>query len=299
MTPMEVADSLQNESQRISSDVLSYLRTNAPKLAFSTTLFYSLSIVSQRLFGLVSLHGGRPRALISISGACATAFGLGATHTATELMISEAYFSSSKYHKSASASLSSSSYSSSGWFGSYWLFGGGSPKADLRDLRAKTLESMTLFILIEHKMFRTMLPSSVIKIGVFANTSLSEYRSVPSSSERATQSERNKIQVLGKKYGCHHCGSKMIFSPGPFICDHMPPTKQAEKMNKAWWRRLLGMKVAQRLWPQCQSCFLMQGSAVAANIHKRAYFNRLRLVHFVPALSLLLSDMDIRIDDMF
>ncbi len=279
---MEQADSLQNEAQSISSDGLSYLRTNAPKIAFSTTLFYSLSIVSQRLFGLVSLHGGRPRALISISGACGTAFGLGATHTATEFMISEAYFSSSKYHKSASASLSSSSYSSSGW-----------------NLLA---ESMALFILIEQNWFRTMLPSSVLTIGVFGDERLSESRSVPSSSKKATQSERNQIQVLGKKDGCHHCGSKMIFSSGPFIADHMPPTARIRWISTiAWWRWLLGMKVDkvdQRLWPQCRSCCSMQGPAVRADIHKLAYFNRLRLVHFVPALSSLLSDMVIRIDDM-
>ena len=55
---------------------------------------------------------------------------------------------------------------------------------------------------------------------------------------------RKLIQSLGKRYGCHQCGSRQVFrgadSGGIFIADHQPPTKMAKAMADAWWRKWLG-----------------------------------------------------------
>ena len=55
---------------------------------------------------------------------------------------------------------------------------------------------------------------------------------------------RKLIQSLGKRFGCHQCGSRQLFrgadSGGIFIADHQPPTKMAKAMADAWWRKWLG-----------------------------------------------------------
>lgn len=42
------------------------------------------------------------------------------------------------------------------------------------------------------------------------------------------------------------------------------------------------MQVAQRLYPQCQSCFSLQGGAVRSNIHHLIYHYKLQIYHFAP-----------------
>ena len=279
--------SFGDSKKKAAEETLLYLKSNSSKLAFPIALFYSLSLLSQRIFGLVSIHGGRSRYLLSASGFCATFLGLYSTHYATDQMVIRGYIESTKYPPSVSSS------SSSGWLGYLRPLFGKSNMSPEKEIMNKTGESLLYFLIIEHRMFRTMLPSSVLTIGVFANPSLSKFISIHASSDVATQSERLKVQSLGKKFGCHHCGSRQIFSRGSFIADHMPPTKHAKEMNAAWWRRFLGLKVTQRLWAQCQSCFSMQGSAVRADIHRLAYYNRLRLVHMIPSVTLLMNDLDV------
>jgi hypothetical protein len=128
-----------------------------------------------------------------------------------------------------------------------WL---GKPRSRQRvptgELIHRTYLSMMCFMLLGMKSFDSVLPSSVITLGSFAKT-----RSIPlwtkgavdTDSHVASSSERARIQRLGKAYGCHHCGSKQSFTAKSFIADHMPPTMQVKQMNKAWWRKILGIKV--------------------------------------------------------
>lgn len=93
---------------------------------------------------------------------------------------------------------------------------------------------------------QSALPSSVITIGAFAKGRIFPYSlsgAIPSTSAVATPNQRAKIQKYGKIFGCHHCGSRQLFGKKNFIADHMPPTKNANEMNKARWRRWLGMEV--------------------------------------------------------
>ena len=50
--------------------------------------------------------------------------------------------------------------------------------------------------------------------------------------------------------------------------------------------------MAQRLYPQCQSCWQLQGSAVRQNFHKLIYHNRLRMCHFAPFVALISMERD-------
>ena len=70
---------------------------------------------------------------------------------------------------------------------------------------------------------------------------------VPSTSAVATAGERNSVNRKGKIFGCHHCGSRQIFSKQRFIADHMPPTKMANEMNENFWRKWLNIKVGEPL----------------------------------------------------
>ena len=102
--------------------------------------------------------------------------------------------------------------------------------------------------------FRSISPSSLTSPGSFAA------RSIPAGEKYATTSERQLIQQIGRKSGCHTCGVRK----GLFIADHMPPKSVAAKMNESWLRRtgILG-KVKYRFYPQCESCSSKQGGTLS------------------------------------
>jgi hypothetical protein len=50
------------------------------------------------------------------------------------------------------------------------------------------------------------------------------------------------------------------------------------------------LQISQRLYAQCQRCFMLQGSAVRTNTHVLAYHNHFRFSHLAPALALLVID---------
>jgi hypothetical protein len=55
------------------------------------------------------------------------------------------------------------------------------------------------------------------------------------------------------------------------------------------------IQIKQRLWPQCQSCFQIQGSAVRTNKHVIIYHNYPKLHHLTPAIIyMLLSNKEIK-----
>ena len=55
------------------------------------------------------------------------------------------------------------------------------------------------------------------------------------------------------------------------------------------------MQWSQRLYPQCQSCFQQQGSAVREGVHRLVYSFRPRMAHLAPGLSVILcAQEDVR-----
>lgn len=80
------------------------------------------------------------------------------------------------------------------------------------------------------------------------------------------------IEQMGRKWGCHTCGSRMIGQNGlkfRFVGDHMPPKSVADQMNKTWLRRIGVLpKVKFRFYPQCVSCSNTQGSILSKATHQ-------------------------------
>ena len=162
-----------------------------------------------------------------------------------------------------------------------------------RNIIKQIVVSIGIFALLENKMFKTAIPSTLLDIGVYGTNRGSIFATSPT----ATGSERLKIQQLGKLFGCHHCGNRQMLTRKSFIADHMPPTKIVKDRNKYWLRKLfkkVGIigDITQRLYPQCQKCFSLQGSAVRTNTHELVYHFRPRIFHLAPALSYLLCTKD-------
>ncbi len=200
---------------------------NVVSLTVLTGSFYLSQVVLQRCMGMLRIHGGRHGLITSTFGCALTVSSLLIAHEAEKFARSQ--FFQGKVDN---------------FFGN-WSFGR-SPSEQRHNLK-KTIQSLFVgigvFALLEQGMFRTAFPSSVITLGVFANTGNMLRRSIEATSAIATESQRLKIQTLGKRYGCHQCGSSQWFSKRGFIADHMPPTKQALEMSQAWWRRVLKIEV--------------------------------------------------------
>lgn len=111
--------------------------------------------------------------------------------------------------------------------------------------------------------FWAISPSSYTDLGSFARWS------IPCTEAYATSNQRTMIEQMGRKWGCHTCGSRMM---GPsatkrvtrFVGDHMPPKSVAEQINNTWLRRLGVLpKVQFRFYPQCVHCSNTQGSILS------------------------------------
>ena len=47
----------------------------------------------------------------------------------------------------------------------------------------------------------------------------------------------------------------------------MPPKSVAERLNRIWYRRLLGIRAGFRFFPQCRDCSSLQGSILSKAIN--------------------------------
>ena len=109
--------------------------------------------------------------------------------------------------------------------------------------------------------FWAIAPSSFTHLGSFSRWS------IPCTERYATTSQRAMMERMGKLWGCHTCGSHMLFTPGrsfKFVGDHMPPKSIAEQMNRSFLRRWgILPKVQFRFYPQCVNCSQTQGSILS------------------------------------
>ena len=201
-----------------------------------TSAFYASNMIMQRCVGAMKLHGGRHGFITSIVGCMLTVSSL--------LVANEA----EKYARKKSSEHGIFQAPSRG---KLWGFDLPSifneENHNLKSTTRQLLVGLGVFVLLEQGLFRTALPPSVITPGVFANSMNMARRSVIATSAIATESQRQKIQLLGKRFGCHQCGSRQLFSKSGFIADHMPPTKLALEMSQAWWRKLLKISVCVKI----------------------------------------------------
>jgi hypothetical protein len=126
-----------------------------------------------------------------------------------------------------------------------------------------------LGVLTYKAVFRTryssISPSSYTARGSFARVGIP----APPNFDYATPSQRARIERLGRVFGCHTCGSRMIGSAAVprFHADHIPPVSVARQLNDRWYRRWLGLRVKQRFYPQCQNCSNRQGGLLSKAVN--------------------------------
>ncbi|KAL7524596.1 hypothetical protein ACHAXR_001788, partial [Thalassiosira sp. AJA248-18] len=152
--------------------------------------------------------------------------------------------------------------------------------------------------------FSSLSPSSYTARGSFARIGIP----APPNFNYATRIQREKIERIGRWWGCHTCGSRMIFSnlkknAPKFHGDHIPPVSVAKQINSRWYRRPFGWKVSQKFYPQCRNCSNKQGGLLSKainaghrNLHRvgggeESYFHgrRLRIGHLTGGAVALLS----------
>ncbi|KAG5182211.1 hypothetical protein JKP88DRAFT_199443 [Tribonema minus] len=128
--------------------------------------------------------------------------------------------------------------------------------------------------------FGGIAPSLIDNLGAFSRFKAS----LPATLLYATTEERGVINALGETYGCHSCGRR---AGAKYNADHMPPLKYVKKANARLWRRVTGLTVTQRFYPQCKPCSDIQAQVVRADGRFVKYHHPLT-VHRYHATGLLL-----------
>ena len=134
---------------------------------------------------------------------------------------------------------------------------------------AAAIFGVATFVALGGRFWR-LSPSSLANLGALADTARG---SLPATLAYATRAEREMIQTLGRRFGCHSCGARPLLRGAgslSFIADHQPPLASVRVANAALWRRLLGWRVQQRFYPQCGAC----SSKQAALLSERAALTR-------------------------
>ena len=119
-----------------------------------------------------------------------------------------------------------------------------------QELLVSTVASTVLFRALGGR-FSSVLPSHLLRPGAFAR----EW--IPVRATQATERQRTIIRELGRRHGCHSCGTRSVKQ---FHADHQPPTKLHNNGGKTPGDNATG---SQRLYPQCNKCSSMQGAALA------------------------------------
>lgn len=193
--------------------------------------FYALQILSQRFFWAIKVHAGLPKVVGNSVGLIATVSNLCLCQLLELAIRQETRNYGLGFHSQQRMSKLP-------------MFTKGLNSEVMKDQVVRLLLGVGIFALLEQSSFRTALPSSVIAPGVYSNSINMMRRSIRATSEATTEAQRRLIQVIGRRHGCHQCGSRQLFSRKRFIGDHMPPTKMAKEMSASFWRKLLKMPVS-------------------------------------------------------
>lgn len=307
-------------------------KQDACRIGVMTGLFWSSSLVLQRLSGFLSIHSGRPLPVTICLGLLSTGLALQFTFRSTEVILDSLYIGRFPKLDVLSEAKNSIDAISSSFYTAYdklkmvdsnkkytsfqhdYLDINGNPMTSIMnsdfDIVRKSLIGICAYAILERRLFRTTIPSSIIARGVYAplhfpflkrnlNQQIITCKSIASSSQR------HNIQKLGNLYGCHHCGAKLskfsrlyhkiskdVINKAIYIADHMPPTKIANQMNNMWYRKMFNIKVVQTLLPQCYKCFQLQGTAAKHGHHRIVYHTQLRSWHLSPIIAHYMAKED-------
>ena len=114
--------------------------------------------------------------------------------------------------------------------------------------------------------FWAIAPSSYTHVGSFARAS------IPATENYATQAQRSILMRIGRRCGCHTCGTRILFGRS-VIADHQPPKAVARQLASNFgWRKILGKEPTFRFYPQCVDCSQVQGSILSAAARKISHW---------------------------
>jgi hypothetical protein len=114
------------------------------------------------------------------------------------------------------------------------------------ELLASGVVSLVLYRALGGR-FSSVLPSHLFAPGAFG------IQCVPArSTSYANEIERDLMQTLGRKNGCHTCGVRKKSTK--YVADHQPPNKFVNSNNSG-----NNNVVLQKFYPQCRSCSNQQG----------------------------------------
>lgn len=154
------------------------------------------------------------------------------------------------------------------------IFAEGMSKSERRERKEAWMHAGRICILglltyktIFRSRYVSISPSSYTARGSFGPPGIP----APANFNYATRLQREKIERIGRRWGCHTCGSRMIFSNlrknvPKFHGDHIPPVSVAKQLNDRWYRRTFGLKVSQKFYPQCRDCSNKQGGMLSKAI---------------------------------
>ena len=131
-----------------------------------------------------------------------------------------------------------------------------------QELLASTVASAILFRALGGR-FSSVLPSHLLKPGAFAQ----EW--IPVRSTQASERQRHVIRELGRRHGCHSCGTRSVRQ---FHADHQPPNKVHSTHNSPDAKNV----ITQRLYPQCNKCSNSQGALLSQSIGTRNSWRAIR-----------------------
>ncbi len=125
----------------------------------------------------------------------------------------------------------------------------------VNELLTSTVTGVVLFRAFGGR-FSSVLPSHLNAPGSFARHWIPAY-----SVQYANNIQKSIIQEIGKKYGCHSCGTKRIKQ---YYADHQPPNKliksHLESLGKTSEQNGDFM---QQFYPHCPSCSILQGHSLS------------------------------------
>jgi hypothetical protein len=128
--------------------------------------------------------------------------------------------------------------------------------------------------------FWAIAPSSYTHVGSFAR------ESIAATERYATAAQRLALAKIGRRCGCHTCGTKILFGKS-LIADHQPPKSvvrqqmQSSSILSFLFRREAEAKF--RFFPQCIDCSQIQGSILSAATRQSSSESILRPISLAGA----------------
>ena len=183
------------------------------------------------------------------------------------------------------------------------------------ELIISTASSVVIFRSLGGR-FSSILPSHLFHPGAFARERIPAIRGI----KLANTSEKNLIQDIGSRYGCHTCGKKQVSG---FVSDHQPPSHLVKNGNSFSSPSLAetggnkvkmeveatpnnnsnggGFTVRQFFYPQCKKCSSLQGGFLNQSENEAraivAHPLSLRLYHVFIPVPLLVAYLKSRLQE--